>query len=129
MRPALSVLIGRLSEGLGHTEDALAAYRAAADSWDRPAAAQGRLRETLLRYAIDDLKRDDVVSELETLTAVWRGDETEVERCRCWRGSIPSRVKGYPTGHRPDQSFTKTPSDTGIFSAYLSPMVSLWNMV
>jgi hypothetical protein len=79
MRPALSVLIGRLSEGLGHTEDALAAYRAAADSWDRPAAAQGRLRETLLRYAIGDLKRDDVVSELETLTAVWRGDETEVE--------------------------------------------------
>ena len=79
MRPALSVLIGRLSEGLGHTEDALAAYRAAADSWDRPAAAQGRLRETLLRHAIGDLKRDDVVSELETLTAVWRGDETEVE--------------------------------------------------
>ncbi len=79
MRPALSVLIGRLSEGLGHTEDALAAYRAAADSWDRPAAAQGRLRETLLRYAIGDLKRDDVVAELETLTAVWRGDETEVE--------------------------------------------------
>jgi tetratricopeptide (TPR) repeat protein len=79
MRPALSVLIGRLSEGLGHTDDALAAYRAAADSWDRPAAAQGRLRETLLRHAIGDLKRDEVVSELETLTAVWRGDETEVE--------------------------------------------------
>jgi len=33
----------------------------------------------LLRHAIGDLKRDDVVSELETLTAVWRGDETEVE--------------------------------------------------
>jgi hypothetical protein len=33
----------------------------------------------LLRYAIGDLKREEVVSELESLTAVWRGDETEIE--------------------------------------------------
>jgi len=79
MQPAISVLIGRLSEGMGRNEDALAAYRMAADSWDRPAAAQGRLRETVLRYALGDLKRDDVVSELETLTTIWRGDETEIE--------------------------------------------------
>jgi tetratricopeptide (TPR) repeat protein len=79
MQPALSVLIGRLAEGMGHGEDALAAYRTAADSWDRPAAAQGRLRETLLRYALGDLKRGDVISELESLTTVWRGDETEIE--------------------------------------------------
>ena len=41
LQPAISVLIGRLSEGMGRNEDALAAYRTAADSWDRPAAAQG----------------------------------------------------------------------------------------
>ena len=64
---------------MGRTEDALAAYRTAADSWDRPAAAQGRLREIVLRYSLGDLKRDDVISELETLTTVWRGDETEIE--------------------------------------------------
>ena len=82
MQPAVSVLIGRLDEGIGRPEDALAAYRAAADSWDRPAAAQGRLRETLLRHSLGDLKRKDVVSELESLTTVWRGDETEIEALR-----------------------------------------------
>jgi tetratricopeptide (TPR) repeat protein len=79
MEPAMAVLIGRLSEGLGRSEDALAAYRTAADSWDRRAAAQGQLRETALRYSMGDLKRDDVISALETLTTIWRGDETEIE--------------------------------------------------
>jgi hypothetical protein len=79
LQPAMSVLIGRLSEGMGRKEDALAAYQTAADSWDRPAAAQGKLREVVLRYALGDLKRDDVISQLETLTTIWRGDETEVE--------------------------------------------------
>src|ERR1700728_130641 len=78
-QPGLSVLIGRVSEGMCHSEDALAAYRTAAESWDRPAAAQGRLRETALRYALGDLKRDDAITELESLTTVWRGDETEIE--------------------------------------------------
>ena len=79
LQPAMSVLIGRLSEGMGRKEDALAAYQTAADSWDRPAAAQGKLREVALRYALGDLKREDVISQLETLTTIWRGDETEVE--------------------------------------------------
>jgi tetratricopeptide (TPR) repeat protein len=79
MEPAMSVLIGRLDEGMGRSEDALAAYRTAADSWDRPAAAQGRLRETVLRFSLGDLKREDVISQLESLTTVWRGDETEIE--------------------------------------------------
>ncbi|MGA8077396.1 MAG: tetratricopeptide repeat protein, partial [Xanthobacteraceae bacterium] len=79
MEPALAVLMGRLAEGLGRKQDALAAYRTAADSWDRPAAAQGQLRETVLRYQLGDLKRDDVISRLETLTTIWRGDETEIE--------------------------------------------------
>jgi len=79
MEPVIAILMGRLAEGMGRTEDALAAYRTAADSWDRPAAAQGRLRETVLRYRLGDLKRDGVISELETLTTIWRGDETEIE--------------------------------------------------
>ncbi len=79
MQPGLSLLTGRLAEGMGHSEDALAAYRLAADSRDRPAAAQGRLRETALRYALGDLKREEVITELESLTTVWRGDETEIE--------------------------------------------------
>ncbi len=79
MQPGLAVLVGRLDEGLGRNEDALASYRTAADSWERPAAAQGRLRETALRYALGDLKRNDVIADLESLTTIWRGDETEIE--------------------------------------------------
>jgi len=79
MEPVIAVLMGRLAEGVGRREDALAAYRVAADSWDRPAAAQGLLRETALRYRLGDLKRDEVMSQLESLTTIWRGDETEIE--------------------------------------------------
>jgi tetratricopeptide (TPR) repeat protein len=79
MQPLVAVLAGRLDEGMGRLEDALQAYRTAADSWDRPVAAQGLLRETLLRYALGDLKRDDVIAQLESLTTIWRGDETEIE--------------------------------------------------
>jgi tetratricopeptide (TPR) repeat protein len=79
LEPSISVLAGRLAEGLGRPHEALAAYRAAAESWDRRAAAQGKLRETVLRYALGDLKRVEVIAELETLTTIWRGDETEIE--------------------------------------------------
>jgi tetratricopeptide (TPR) repeat protein len=79
MQPELAVMMGRLDEGLGRNEDALTAYRTAADSWDRPSAAQGRLRETLLEFTQGDAKRDDVITQLESLTTVWRGDDTEIE--------------------------------------------------
>ena len=79
LEPTISVLAGRVAEGLGRIEDALRAYQAAADSSDRPIAAQGRLRELLLRRTLGNLTRSDAIAELETLTTVWRGDETEVE--------------------------------------------------
>ena len=79
MAPSIAVLVGRLKEALGRTSDALASYRAATDSSDRRAAAQGRLREILVRYAIGDMPRKDVINALETLTTIWRGDETEAE--------------------------------------------------
>jgi hypothetical protein len=79
MAPAMDVLVGRLKEALGRNSDALTNYRAAANSHDRRAAAQGRLREILLRYTIGDMGKKDVITALETLTTVWRGDETEAE--------------------------------------------------
>jgi tetratricopeptide (TPR) repeat protein len=79
VEPEVSVLTGRLAERAGRTQDALAAYRFAAGSTDRPAAAQARLRETALRYAQGDLKKTEVIEALELLTTGWRGDETEVE--------------------------------------------------
>ncbi len=79
LEPTLSVLTGRIAEGLGRADDALRAYRAAADSWDRPVAAQGRLRELVLQASRDKLPRSEAIAALETLTTTWRGDETEVE--------------------------------------------------
>ncbi len=73
------VLAGRLAEGLGRAEDALRAYRLAADSPNRPAAAQGRLRLIELRSTLGDIKGPEVVAELESLTTTWRGDDTEIE--------------------------------------------------
>src|SRR5262249_49723305 len=74
LEPTLSVLSGRIAEGLGRTDDALRAYRAAADSWDRPAAAQGRLRELVLLASRNKLPRSEAIAALETLTTIWRGD-------------------------------------------------------
>ena len=79
MEPSVAVLVGRLHEALGRNEDALSSYRAAAGSPDRRAAAQGRLREIVLRFANGDMAHKDAINALETLTTIWRGDETEVE--------------------------------------------------
>jgi hypothetical protein len=93
LQPAIAVLLGRLNEGVGRKQEALNAYRTAADSWDRSSAAQGRLREAALRYTLGDLKREDVLSELETLTTIWRGDETEI-------GALEMMARLYATRRR-----------------------------
>jgi len=77
--PTLAVLNGRVAEGLGQPTEALRQYRIATDSDDRIAAAQGRLRELVMRHAKGEISRPDMIAALETLTAVWRGDETESE--------------------------------------------------
>ena len=77
--PGLAVLQGRLAQGLGKTADALRNYRIAADTADRPSAAQGQLRSLLLRYQTGEIERPAMIAELETLTTLWRGDETEIE--------------------------------------------------
>jgi tetratricopeptide (TPR) repeat protein len=76
-KPSLDVLAGRLYEGLGRNDDALANYRAASESEDRAAIAQGRLREIKLLYEKGEMPRAAAVTALETLTTIWRGDETE----------------------------------------------------
>jgi tetratricopeptide (TPR) repeat protein len=78
-QPAMSVLRGRIAEGLGRSAEALAAYRAAAESDDRRAATMARLRLAMLRHGMGDIKRTDAIAELETVSAIWRGDETEIE--------------------------------------------------
>ena len=79
LEPRIAVLTGRVAEGLGRNEDALTAYRTASDSADRGAAARGRLHDIALRYSLGEMKKPDVISELESLTTFWRGDDTEIE--------------------------------------------------
>ena len=79
MKPEIAVLRGRLAEALGHDKDALDAYRFAANTADRPAAAEAKLLEILLRQKRGQLGQAEVLRELETLSAIWRGDAIEVK--------------------------------------------------
>ncbi len=79
MKPEIAVLRGRLAEALGHEKDALDAYRFATSSSDRPAAAEAGLLEALLRQKRGQLSQAEVLRELETLSAIWRGDAIEVK--------------------------------------------------
>src|SRR5262245_51624130 len=61
VEPFVTVLTGRLAEASGRAHDALAAYRAAAASEQRPAAAAAKLRELSLRYTMGDIKKDELI--------------------------------------------------------------------
>jgi hypothetical protein len=79
MKPEIAVLRGRLAEALAHDKDALDAYKYAANTSDRPSAAEGKLLELLLRKKRGEIGQPELVRELETLSAVWRGDAIEVK--------------------------------------------------
>ena len=118
LEPSIAVLAGRLYEGLGRNEDALTNYRAASASKDRRAAAQGRLREIVLLLAAGEMPRKEVVHELETLTTVWRGDETEVEGLKLlahiYRGRpLPGRLPCDAHGDDGASQFRHDPQDPG----------------
>ncbi|MGA9087752.1 MAG: tetratricopeptide repeat protein, partial [Bradyrhizobium sp.] len=79
LKPAVSVLRGRLAEALGHDKDALDEYKTAVESPDRAAAAEAKLLEIGLRQKRDEISQADALRELETLTVTWRGDGFEVQ--------------------------------------------------
>ena len=78
IEPFVTVLTGRLAEASGRAHDALTAYRTAA-----PRAAAGGVGgeapRAVARYSMGDIKKDELINELEMLTTSWRGDETELE--------------------------------------------------
>jgi tetratricopeptide (TPR) repeat protein len=78
MKPAIGVLRGWLAESLGHDRDALDQYKIAVRSSDRGAAAEAKLRTVLLRQKREEISPADALRELETLSAIWRGDGIEV---------------------------------------------------
>ena len=79
LRPAVSVLRGRLAEALGHDRDAMNDYWTAISSEDRKSAAEAKLRDIILRQKRDEVKQADALAELETLSVSWRGDAIEVK--------------------------------------------------
>jgi tetratricopeptide (TPR) repeat protein len=79
MKPAISVLRGRLAEALGHDKDALDEYNRAMDSADRAAASEAKLLEIALRQKRDEIVPTELLRELETLSVTWRGDGIEVK--------------------------------------------------
>jgi tetratricopeptide (TPR) repeat protein len=79
LEPIMSVYSGEVAERLGRVQDAVRFYQLAADSWDRRAAAQGELREVKLASSLGKLPRATAIDDLETLTTIWRGDDTEIE--------------------------------------------------
>src|SRR6266478_5140005 len=78
LKPAISVLRGRLAEALGHDKDALDNYRIAVESSDRAAATEAKLLEIVLRQKRDEISQAEMLRELETLSVTWRGDGLEV---------------------------------------------------
>jgi tetratricopeptide (TPR) repeat protein len=79
MKPAVSVLRGRLSEVLGHDRDALDEYKFAINSADRGAAAEAKLFEIALRQKRDEISQAEALRDLEILAVTWRGDGIEVK--------------------------------------------------
>jgi tetratricopeptide (TPR) repeat protein len=79
LKPAISVLRGRLAEALGHDKDALDEYTFAIESPDRAAATGAKLFELALRQKRDEIGQPDLLRELETLWVTWRGDGLEVK--------------------------------------------------
>lgn len=79
MKPNVTVMRGRLSEALGRDKDALAQYEEAMASPDREAATEAQIHDIALRQKRGEIKPDEALRDLETLSVTWRGDRLEVQ--------------------------------------------------
>jgi tetratricopeptide (TPR) repeat protein len=107
MKPAISVLRGRLAEGLGHEKDALDQYKIAVQSSDRAAAAEAKLLEIILRQKRDEISQAELLSELETLSVIWRGDWIEVR-------ALSMLLRIYSETGRYGEAFAAVRTATGL---------------
>ncbi|MBI3699980.1 MAG: tetratricopeptide repeat protein [Afipia sp.] len=88
-----AVLRGRLAEALGREKDALLEYQTAADSADRPAAAEGKILSVSLRQKRNEIGDDDALRDLETVSIVWRGDDIEIKNLQLLSRAYASKGK------------------------------------
>lgn len=79
LKPRITVMRARLSEALGRDKDALAQYREVMASPDREAATEAQIHDIALRQKRKEIKPEDALRDLETLSVMWRGDRLEVQ--------------------------------------------------
>ncbi|RXT56964.1 hypothetical protein B6S44_00485 [Bosea sp. Tri-44] len=77
----LALLRAKLDDVSGRPEAALNAYRPLFEAKTRPVAAEAQLRAVKLARAEKrtDLPVDEAIARLETVSAIWRGGEVEIE--------------------------------------------------
>jgi len=79
MKAPLGVLSAQLAAGLGRRDQAINLYAEIAAGPKGPAMAEARLKLVEMRLKNGDFDRQHAIEGLETLSFVWRGDETEVQ--------------------------------------------------
>ena len=130
MKPKMAVLRGGLAEALGHDKDAIDAYRFAAISGDRQASAEARLSEPCSQKR-GEIGQAELLRELETLSAMWRGDTIEMMTLNRMARSTPmtGRYAELSRPPRPRPSCSPMPNCRGrartrrppVRAALLSP--------
>lgn len=77
----LALLRAMLDDASGRADAALEAYRALFEATSRPVAAEAQLRAVQLARAEKraDLSLDEAAARLETVSAIWRGGEIEIQ--------------------------------------------------
>lgn len=80
-RDELSLLRAKLDEATGRIDAALAGYKALFNSDHRPTSAEAQLRGVALAQREKDrsMSDEEALARLETVSAVWRGGQSEIE--------------------------------------------------
>ncbi len=80
-RDEVTLLRAMLDEVTGRPEAALNAYKGLFDSHHRPTSARAQLRGVQLAHREDDksIPPEEAQARLETISAIWRGDDVEIE--------------------------------------------------
>ena len=87
----LQTLYGRVLDGLGRSIEAFDVLETVLDSGDRKAEAEALYHYALLGHRLKKLDDDELQAKLETLAAIWRGDDLELNTLRRLAGLYVDR--------------------------------------